>query len=350
MASKLKQPQPLLSDLVSGMSSVPANYIRPANDRPNFHEVVSFDGSIPLIDLQGLYGPKRSEIVKEIGLACLNYGFFQVSSHGISEAVINNMLDISRDFFHMPESERLKNYSDDPMKTMRLSTSFNVRTENVSSWRDYLRLHCHPLEDYIQEWPTNPPSFREVVGEYCRNARGLALRLLEAISESLGLEKDYIDKALGKHGQHMAINYYPPCPQPDLTYGLPGHSDPNAITILLQDDVPGLQVLRNGKWVAVSPIPSTFIVNIGDQIQVLSNDRYKSVLHRAVVNCDKERISIPTFYCPSPDAMIGPAPQLTDTDSFTHYRNFAYSEYYEKFWKRGLTTETCSDLFKTSHP
>ena len=109
---------------------------------------------------------------------------------------------------------------------------------------------------------------REVVGEYSRNARGLALRLLEAISESLGLEKDYIDKALGKHGQHMAINYYPPCPQPDLTYGLPRHSDPNVITILLQDDVPGLQVLRNGKWVAVNPIPATFIVNIGDQIQV----------------------------------------------------------------------------------
>ncbi|XP_030928877.1 protein DMR6-LIKE OXYGENASE 2-like [Quercus lobata] len=349
MASKLKQPQPLLSDLVSGMSSVPSNYIRPANDRPNFHEVVSFDGAIPLIDLQDLNGPKRSDIIKEIGLACLNYGFFQVSNHGISEAVIDNMLDISREFFHMPESERLKNYSDDPMKTMRLSTSFNVRTENLSSWRDYLRLHCHPLEDYIQEWPTNPPSFREVVGEYCRNARSLALRLLEAVSESLGLEKDYIDKALGKHGQHMAINYYPHCPQPDLTYGLPKHSDPNVMTILLQDDVPGLQVLRNGKWVAVNPIPSTFIVNIGDQIQVLSNDRYKSVLHRAVVNCDKERISIPTFYCPSPDAVIGPAPQLIDIDSSTHYRNFVYSEYYEKFWNRGLTTETCSNLFKTSH-
>lgn len=109
---------------------------------------------------------------------------------------------------------------------------------------------------------------REDVAEYCRNARGLAIRVLEAISESLGLEKDYIDKALGKHGQHMAINYYPPCPQPDLTYGLPGHSDPNVITVLLQDDVPGLQVLRNGKWVAVNPIPYTFIVNIGDQIQV----------------------------------------------------------------------------------
>lgn len=110
---------------------------------------------------------------------------------------------------------------------------------------------------------------RDDVSEYSKNARGLALRLLEAISESLGLEKDYINKALGKHGQHMAINYYPPCPQPELTYGLPSHADPNAITILLQDDAPGLQVLKDGKWLAVSPISNTFIVNIGDQMQVI---------------------------------------------------------------------------------
>lgn len=109
---------------------------------------------------------------------------------------------------------------------------------------------------------------REKVGEYCTSVRGLVLKLLEAISESLGLKKDYIVKALGKQAQHMALNYYPPCPEPELTYGLPGHTDGNLITVLLQDDVPGLQVLRNGKWVAVNPIPNTFIVNIGDQMQV----------------------------------------------------------------------------------
>ena len=111
---------------------------------------------------------------------------------------------------------------------------------------------------------------RDDVGEYSRKVRELCLRLLEAISESLGLEKDYMDKALGKHGQHMAINYYPRCPQPELTYGLPGHADPNAITILLQDEVAGLQVLKDGKWVSVNPIPNTFTVNIGDQIQVIN--------------------------------------------------------------------------------
>ncbi|XP_050123846.1 protein DMR6-LIKE OXYGENASE 2-like [Malus sylvestris] len=338
----------LLSDLVSGATHVPSNYVRPAHDRPNLDQVQSSDHSIPLINLQGLEDSRRSDIIKQIGLACQDYGFFQVQNHGIEEAVIDNMLSVSKEFFHLPESERLKSFSDDPLKTTRLSTSFNVKTEEVSSWRDYLRLHCYPLEDYMHEWPSNPPPFREDVAEYCRNVRRLAVRLLEAISESLGLEGDYMNKALGKHGQHMAINYYPTCPQPELTYGLPGHADPNVITVLLQDDVAGLQVLNNGKWVAVKPTPHTFIVNLGDQIQVLSNDRYKSVLHRAVVNCNKERISIPTFYCPSYDAVMEPAPQLIDDHHPPLYRSFTYAEFYEKFWDRGLNTRSSLDLFKTT--
>ena len=80
--------------------------------------------------------------------------------------------------------------------------------------------------------------------------------------------------------------------------------------------------------------------------KVISNDRYQSVLHRAVVNCEKERMSIPTFYCPSPDAVIGPAPQVVDRDHPPHYTNFTYSEYYRKFWNRGLSKESCLDMFK----
>ncbi|KAI4346259.1 hypothetical protein L6164_013326 [Bauhinia variegata] len=148
---------------------------------------------------------------------------------------------------------------------------------------------------------------REDVGEYCKKVRKLALELLEAISESLGvvgrrLEKDYTVKALGNNGLHLAINYYPPSPQPELTYGLPSHADHNPITILLQDDM----------------LPS---------LQVISNE---SVLHRAMVNCEKEKMSIPTFYGPSPDAMIGPAAQLVDNDPLL-YSSFTYSEYYQKF-------------------
>ncbi|KAJ8898713.1 hypothetical protein K2173_004854 [Erythroxylum novogranatense] len=341
-----------VADLASSVSHVPAKYIRPTSDRPNLSEFWSTldDSSIPVIDLQDLRGPSRPIVIKEIGQACKDYGFFQVKNHGVSSTVIDAMFRVSREFFQLPESERLKIHSNDPMKEVRLASSFNVNTEHVSNWRDYLRLFCHPLEDYIHQWPSNPPSFREAAAEYCRNARELALTLLDAISESLGLERDYINTVLGKHGQHMAVNYYPPCPQPELTYGLTGHTDPNAITLLLQDDVPGLQVLNNDKWLPVKPIPYAFFVNIGDQIQVISNDRYKSVRHRALVNSEKERISIPTFYCPSADAVIGPAPPLTDDDIDNHhpafYRRFAYSEFYRKFWSRGLAEENCLDMFK----
>lgn len=338
--------KPLVTDLVSTLNHVPSNFIRPIGDRPDLQLQFTTTDSIPTIDLQGLDASNRSEIIQKIAHACQNYGFFQIVNHGVPEEVINNMMNVSKEFFNLPESERMKNYSDDPLKTTRLSTSFNVKTEKVSNWRDYLRLHCHPLEDYVHEWPANPPSFREDVAEYSRQLRRLALRLLEAISESLGLENDYINKALGKHGQHMAINYYPPCPEPDLTYGLPAHADPNVITILLQNDVVGLQVLKDGKWVTINPVPNTFIVNIGDQIQVISNDRYKSVLHRALVNSEKERMSIPTFYCPSPDAIIRPAPQLIDKDHTVQYKEFQYNEYYNKFWNRGLSKETCVDMFK----
>lgn len=105
---------------------------------------------------------------------------------------------------------------------------------------------------------------------YCKEVRQLGFRLLEAISESLGLERDYMNAVLGDQGQHMAINYYPPCPAPDMTYGLPAHTDPNTITILLQDpQVAGLQVLQDDKWVAVDPHRNALVVNIGDQIQVI---------------------------------------------------------------------------------
>ncbi|XP_011040640.1 PREDICTED: hyoscyamine 6-dioxygenase-like [Populus euphratica] len=281
----------LLADLASsGVKQIPSNYIRPISDRPNLSDVQISDGSIPLIDLHGLNGPNHSTIIEQIGQACQRDGFFQVKNHGIPEEMISIILNIATQFFKLPESERLKNYSDDPTKTTRLSTSFNIKTEQVSSWRDFLRLHCYPLEDYIHEWPSNPPSFRKDVAEYCTSVRGLVLRLLEAISESLGLERDYIDKKLGGHGQHMAMNYY-----------------------------------------------------------VLSNDRYKSVLHRAVVNSDKERISIPTFYCPSPDAVIGPPKELVDDEHPAVYRDFTYGEYYEKFWNKGLLEECCLDLFKPSN-
>ncbi|GAA0171332.1 oxygenase [Lithospermum erythrorhizon] len=137
-------------------SVIPQNYVRPESDRPNSSEVSECQ-DIPVIDLSGV---DLSFIVRQLGDACMHYGFFQVINHGISKDIVEKMLEVAKEFFRLPIEEKLKLYSDDPTKTMRLSTSFNVKKETVHNWRDYLRLHCYPLDKYATEWPSNPSTFK----------------------------------------------------------------------------------------------------------------------------------------------------------------------------------------------
>ncbi|THU73554.1 hypothetical protein C4D60_Mb04t24090 [Musa balbisiana] len=324
--------------------SLPENYIRPESQRPRLAEVIS-DAHVPAVDLSS---PDKSHVIAQIADACRSYGFFQVLNHGVPVELMVKMMVIALEFFRLPPEEKAKHYSDDPARKMRLSTSFNIRKETVHNWRDYLRLHCYPPEDYVPEWPSNPSSFKEVASAYCKEVRQLGFRLLGAISLSLGLEEKYMEEVLGEQEQHMAINYYPKCPQPQLTYGLPAHTDPNALTILLQDpDVSGLQVLKHDQWIAVHPQPHAFVINIGDQLQALSNGRYKSVWHRAVVNSEKERMSIASFLCPCNCATISPPEKLISEASPAMYRSYTYEEYYKKFWSRNLDDEHCLELFRS---
>ncbi|KAK4411288.1 Flavanone 3-dioxygenase 2 [Sesamum angolense] len=292
-----------VADVISGIqfSSLPSSYIRPESQRPKLSEVVECD-NVPIIDLGC---EDRSLIIKQIGDACREYGFFQVINHGVSKEMVDKILGVAHEFFGLPVEEKMKLYSDDPSKTMRLSTSFNVKKETVHNWRDYLRLHCYPLDKYAPEWPSNPSFFK---------------------------------RARATHG----MNYYPACPEPELTYGLP-----TAITILLQDlQVAGLQVLKDGKWLAIKPQPDAFVINIGDQLQALSNGMYKSVWHRAVVNADKARLSVASFLCPCDSADISAPKGLTSGEDGAVYRDFTYAEYYKKFWSRNLDQEHCLELFK----
>ncbi|WVZ94776.1 hypothetical protein U9M48_040634 [Paspalum notatum var. saurae] len=238
-------------------AELPENNVRPEGQRPRLSEVVS-DEQIPIIDLAD---PDRATVVARIGDAYRTHGFFQVLNHGVPVELTQAMLAVAYDFFRLTAEEKAKLSSDDPAKKMRLSTSFNMRKETVHNWRDYLRLHGHPLEQHVvPDWPENPPSFRETVSTYCGEVRKLGFRLYGAISESLGLEEGYMERTLGlgEQEQLMAVNFYPSCPALELTYGLPAHTDPNAhtITILLMDQhqqqVADPQVPRDdGGWIMV---------------------------------------------------------------------------------------------------
>lgn len=104
--------------------------------------------------------------------------------------------------------------------------------------------------------------------EYLEQLWQLAKKILGAISEGLGLEHGYIEESMGEGHQILAANYYPPCPEPDKTLGLAAHSDHGALTILTQNGVNGLQVKHNETWIAVQHVPGTFLVNIGDFLEV----------------------------------------------------------------------------------
>ncbi|KAG6538719.1 hypothetical protein ZIOFF_003847 [Zingiber officinale] len=139
--------------------TISSNYVRPENERPHLDHVIA-DANIPVVDFGA---SDKSQIISQIEKACRLYGFFQVLDRRQSwnrrrsgqEGAGHHL-----EFFRLPPEEKAKLYSDDPAKKIRLSTSFNVRKETVHNWRDYLRLHCYPLEEFVPDWPSYTSSFK----------------------------------------------------------------------------------------------------------------------------------------------------------------------------------------------
>ncbi|XP_057494276.1 protein SRG1-like [Actinidia eriantha] len=147
--------------------------------------------------------------------------------------------------------------------------------------------------------------------------------------------------------QSMRMNYYPPCPQPDLVIGLTPHSDAVGLTILLQlNEVEGLQIKKDGMWVPVRPLPNAFTVNIGDMLEIVTNGIYKSIKHRGVVNSEKERLSIATFHSLNLDGDVGPAPSLITPETPALFKSVGVADYYRRFLGRKLHEKSNLDAMR----
>ncbi|CAA6665728.1 unnamed protein product [Spirodela intermedia] len=177
------------------------------------------------------------------------------------------------------------------------------KDDSVLDWRDYFDHHTLPLSR------RNPS--REVVAEYSDAMRELAQKLLRMASESLSLAPSFIEEAIGEVYQNITVSFYPPCPQPELALGLQSHSDMGAITLLIQDDVGGLEIITNGE--------------------------YRSSVHRAVVNPDRPRLSVAAFYDPSKSVEILPAAPLVagGGGSPARYRGVVYGDYVSSWYRKG---------------
>eukprot|EP00268_Persea_americana_P021335 TRINITY_DN2127_c0_g1_i1.p1 TRINITY_DN2127_c0_g1~~TRINITY_DN2127_c0_g1_i1.p1 ORF type:complete len:186 (-),score=37.13 TRINITY_DN2127_c0_g1_i1:361-918(-) len=163
--------------------------------------------------------------------------------------------------------------------------------------------------------------------QYSSELQKVVISLLGFMAKNLEVDQNKLINMFNEGVQGVRMNYYPPCQQADKVLGLSPHSDATGLTLLIQvNEVQGLQIRRDGKWVLVKPSSGAFIVNVGDVIEILSNGKYKSIEHRAVINTEKERLSIAAFHSPNYDTMIGPIPEHV-TGKHAYYKGKRHEDY-----------------------
>ncbi|KAL6517670.1 hypothetical protein OROMI_033371 [Orobanche minor] len=313
----------------SGINSIPKEYIRPEEELKSisdiFTEEKSSDGpQVPTIDLEHINSEDeeaRKKCHRDLNRAAMEWGVMHLINHGVANEVIDRVKMAGREFFELPVEEKEKYANDQEAGNVQ---GYGSKLANNASgqleWEDYF-FHCaYPEEKRdMSIWPKNPSDYIPATIEYANQLRGLATKILSILSIGLGLEPERLEKEIGGKEElilQMKINYYPKCPQPELTLGVEAHTDISALTFILHNMVPGLQLFYNGNWVTAKCLPNSIIMHIGDTIEILSNGKYKSILHRGLVNKEKVRISWAVFCEPPKEKFV--LEPLPETVSETH--------------------------------
>ncbi|PWA68517.1 thebaine 6-O-demethylase [Artemisia annua] len=321
---------PSVQELVKEpLTRIPPRYIRLDQDPPVISSSLSSNPELPIIDMKRLLSLDSvdSELEK-LHLACRDWGFFQLINHEVSSSLIEKVKEETQEFFKLPLDEK-KKYAQKPGDFQGFGQLFVVSEEQKLDWADVfsmITLPSHLRKPHLL--PKLPQPFRDTIDEYSKEIEKVALRTLMFISKALKMEVEEIKSLFDDGLQIIRINYYPPCPQPEQVIGLTPHSDGPGITLLLQvNQVDGLEIKKDGNWIPVMPHPNAFIVNIGDIMEMVTNGEYRSIQHRAVVNANKERLSIATFVSPKVDANIGPATSLITPEKPPRFRSVPLSDY-----------------------
>ncbi|XP_047306765.1 gibberellin 20 oxidase 1-D-like [Impatiens glandulifera] len=294
----------------------------------------------PLIDLEGYFKGDElaiQQIAKNIRAACLSHGIFQVINHRVDSRLITDAHNQTNHFFNLPSNK--KNRVKKKPGTM---WGFNglyhdsFPTKSSSSWKETLTFGFNDEDsnsvvlDFFKSTGLGKDSERMgiVYQKYCEEMKELSLVIMEILGMSLGLDPLCYKKFFEDSRSIMRCNYYPACGKlHDQAMGTGPHCDPTSLTILHQDEVGGLEVFVNNKWQPVLPRRDAFVINLGDTFTALSNGRYKSCLHRAVLNKDKDRVSLAFFVSPREDKVVSPPKDLVCRDRARKYPDFTWSDF-----------------------
>lgn len=253
-----------------------------------------------------------------IGRACETAGFFYVTGHGVPAAAVDDVFAAARWFFARPLPERealdvagspcFRGYVPmgitGPGVPRRLLEAFQVMAELGPDDPD---VRAGSVMHGPNRWPEGAPAFRAALQVYYAAMAGLTDRLLGAFAWVLGLDSDYFSPYFRKPLTQLRLLHYPPQPPDEAVQGVEAHTDTGAFTILLQDETGGLEVRnRAGDWIAATPVPGSFVINIGDMMQSWTGGRFVSTPHRVANRSGRDRISVPFFANPDHDAVAVP--------------------------------------------
>ncbi|XP_061359191.1 feruloyl CoA ortho-hydroxylase F6H1-3-like [Gastrolobium bilobum] len=326
-----------------GLKSLPKQYIQPLEERMSMAKIVT-QNSIPIVDMSNWDDPNVANAICD---AAEKWGFFQIINHGVPLQVLDNVQNATYRFYDLPAEEKVKYTKENsPSNHVRYGSSFSPEAENALEWKDYLSLFYVSEDEAAATWPQ---ALRDEALEFMKKSETIIKQLLSVLMKRLNvMEIDETNESMLMGSKRINFNYYPICPNQDLTVAIGRHSDVSTLTVLLQDQTGGLYVRAEDRhsWIHVPPISGALVINIGDALQIMSNGRYKSIEHRAAANGSKTRVSVPIFVNPRPSDVIGPLPQVLASGEKATYKNVLYSDYVKHFFRKAHDGKMTIDYAK----
>ena len=309
----------------------------------------SFFKEIPVIDISPLVGPQDNpkslrKTAKEIENACKNIGFFYVKNHQIPQNHLDAVILVMQEFFNLPEEEKMKIHIGNS-DVFRGYTPLGKELTNAKyDWHECVDfgLDLEPNHPEViagnqllgpNQWPENQPNFRKALESHWDLMILLGRRITEGLAMSLGFDKKKFARFMNKSHSFMRISNYPPYgknQEENVGDGIGAHIDYGFLTILLQDNIGGLEVKNaDNEWVSAPMIPGTFLINIGHMIQRWTNDYYKATVHRVIPPKHETRCSLPFFFEPNFDAIVVPLDTFCSKNNPPRYEPFHFGDYLE---------------------
>lgn len=304
---------------------------------------ILFD-EIPSLDLDNFRKgdhDAKMEFVKKLGEAYNNIGFVAIKNHGLSDELTSHLYDSVKAFFKQPDELKLK-YEISGIFGQRGYVSKGkekAKGRNTGDLKEFY--HVGQPDDPQKLYPDNVfPSeidnFEDTTVEAYQTLEKAGVDMLKAIALYLGLKEDYFDDKV-KSGNSIlrAIHYFPienPDEIPDDAVRAAEHGDINLITLLMGASADGLQVLRrDNKWIPITALPDQIVVNVGDMMSRLTNNKLKSTIHR-VVNPPKDkmktsRFSIPFFMHPISEMDLSCLDSCVDQDNPKAFEDITAGEF-----------------------